>query len=165
MSKLIFATFVLILSITLPLSTVTAPTTAPVEIVESSMVVTVESEPEATMARSSSDQFLFTATAYDLSVASCGKSKSSPGYGVTASGFDLSNLSRTEAMTIAVDPDIIPLGSIVRIECEDSKYDGVYTARDIGSAIKGNKLDIFIPDGDEAIEFGVQKVYVEIIDG
>lgn len=128
--------------------------------------------PTTQLARSSEETTLvFKATAYDLSVTSCGKSKSNPEYGITASGFNLSGMSRTEAMTIAVDPKIIKLGTKVRLTfVEDyySKYNGVYTARDTGGAIKGNKIDVYLGEGGTSIykevdKFGITKVLVEIL--
>lgn len=91
----------------------------------------------------------FTATAYDLSVESCGKSKSHPSYGITASGYSLKGHSRQSAMAIAVDPRVIPLGSTVHIQfpAPYEHFSGNYTARDTGGAIKGNIVDIFMGEG------------------
>lgn len=47
------------------------------------------------------------------------------------------NIAR-EGKTIAVDPTIIPYGSIVLINGNE------YVAQDCGGAIKGNKIDIFV---------------------
>ena len=110
----------------------------------------------------------FEATAYDLSIQSCGKPKSSRGYGITANGTNLARHSRESAMTIAVDPNIIPLGTKVYIEFpEQFKYlNGIYTANDTGSAIKGKIIDVFMGDfqqdttSDEVWEFGRRKVKV-----
>lgn len=52
---------------------------------------------------------------------------------ITATGIDL----RTQSNVIAVDPSVIPLGSIVEIE----GY-GVAIAGDTGGAIKGNIVDV-----------------------
>lgn len=52
-------------------------------------------------------------------------------------------------MTIAVDPRVIPLGSKVLLTFHDEaykRYNGVYTARDTGGAIKGYKIDLFMGD-------------------
>ncbi|MCM2322128.1 MAG: 3D domain-containing protein [Oligoflexia bacterium] len=53
--------------------------------------------------------------------------------------------------TIAVDPSRIPLGSLVRIDetvgmvlPDGTVHDGLWRAEDIGSAIKGDRIDIFI---------------------
>lgn len=110
-------------------------------------------------------------TAYDLSVQSCGKPIDSHGYGVTASGYDLSNQSREEAKTIAVDPYFIPLGTKVEVIFEDEhlqKYNGIYIARDTGSAIQGSNIDIFMGDfrseypAEETVDFGVQKANLKV---
>ena len=43
--------------------------------------------------------------------------------------------------TIAVDPRVIPLGTQVVID----GYDTVFTARDTGSGVHGNHIDMFVP--------------------
>lgn len=111
---------------------------------------------------------VFECTAYDLSVQSCGKNIEHPAFGITASGYSLRNHSRESSMAIAVDPSIIPLGSEVLIVFENerhSKYTGIYKAVDTGTAIKGNRIDIFFGDhgesvSEEALQFG--RVYAKI---
>jgi 3D (Asp-Asp-Asp) domain-containing protein len=113
----------------------------------------------------------FTITAYDLSVQSCGKEIGSRGYGITRNGFDLRGHTWKTARVIAVDPKVIPLGSIVFIQFIDEdyfNYNGVYIAEDTGSAIKGNKIDLFIEDTGEqvsgkAMDFGVTKARIIIL--
>lgn len=70
----------------------------------------------------------------------------------TASGAEL-----TVGRTIAVDPEIIPLGSVVDINGFE------YIAEDTGSAIKGNRIDILFPNHEDALDFGVQFANVSII--
>lgn len=66
--------------------------------------------------------------------------------GITASG------KRVEAnKTIAVDPSVIKLGSKVYID----GY-GYMEAQDTGSAIKGNIIDVYVEDHQEALMMGVQ---------
>ncbi|SFM58127.1 3D (Asp-Asp-Asp) domain-containing protein [Paenibacillus sp. 1_12] len=67
--------------------------------------------------------------------------------------------------SISVDPSIIPLGSKVYIEGYD--YEGLpsgglfATALDTGNAIKGNKIDIYVPDNQKkAAQFGIQQVKI-----
>lgn len=113
----------------------------------------------------------FTVTAYDLSPQSCGKKISSRGYGITKSGFDLRGHNWKTARVIATDPKVIPLGSIVYIQFNDEnyfKYNGIYVSEDTGSAIKGNKIDLFFEDtgeevSDKAMEFGVTKARIIIL--
>ena len=60
--------------------------------------------------------------------------------------------------TISVDPDVIPLGSKVRIG------DTIYTAEDTGGRwIQGNHIDIYMGDHDVAKLYGVQSADVWLI--
>ncbi len=94
-----------------------------------------------------------TLTAYTAGYESTGKTPDHPAFGITFSGKRVQ-----EGRTIAVDPKVIPLGTTVYIEGL-----GLREAQDVGSAIKGAKIDVFIEDLDEALRFGVKKnvkVYV-----
>lgn len=99
------------------------------------------------------------ATAYDLSYASCGKYPGEPGYGITYSG------TRARPGVIAVDPRVIPLGSNVYVESLDSTSDyGFAVAEDTGSAIKGNRVDLFIGSNRAALRYGRRNVRIYILD-
>jgi len=63
---------------------------------------------------------------------------------------------------VAADPDVLPLGSVVRIE-EPRSHAGVYSVLDTGGAIVGEILDVYVPDCDEAIEFGRRTVRFRIL--
>ena len=63
----------------------------------------------------------------------------------------------TEGYSIAVDPTVIPYGTEVIINGH------TYKAQDCGSAIKGNRIDIYMSDHNEALKFGVQYADVFII--
>lgn len=60
--------------------------------------------------------------------------------------------------TIAVDPNKIPLGSIVFIE----GY-GYFIAEDTGSAIKANRIDIFVNSHKEALQLGKRHANVYLL--
>lgn len=63
----------------------------------------------------------------------------------------------TEGRTVAVDPKVIPLGSVVMIN-------GVgYIAEDTGSAVSGKVVDIYFADHDAAVAFGRQTAHVSYI--
>src|SRR5699024_6888775 len=79
------------------------------------------------------------ATAYTASCDGC--------TGVTATGVDL-NID-PDAKVIAVDPNVIPLGTKVHVE----GY-GYATAADVGRAINGNKIDVHVTSKNEAGTWG-----------
>ena len=83
---------------------------------------------------------------------------------MTAYGSDCIGCSGTTASgtvpeigrTIAVDPDVIPLGSEVMIDGH------IYIAEDTGGAIKGNKIDMFVGTEADSVQYGVQQHEVYI---
>lgn len=60
----------------------------------------------------------------------------------------------TAGYSIAVDPRVIPYGTVVIINGKE------YEAQDCGGAIKNKRIDVYFNDHKEALEFGVQ--YAEI---
>lgn len=88
------------------------------------------------------------ATAYTAYCAGCS--------GTTATGIDLR--SNPNQKVIAVDPSVIPLGSKVWVE----GY-GEAIAGDTGGAIKGNKIDVFIPSQGAALEFGRKNITIKVL--
>ena len=62
-------------------------------------------------------------------------------------------------MTIAVDPDVIPLGSFVWIDGHR------YRAEDVGGAINDNHIDMFMPSHEDCYQDicnGYKEVYLEV---
>lgn len=90
----------------------------------------------------------FTATSYTCE-----------GYtGITASG------TVAEHGTVAVDPRVIPLGTKMYIVSSDGKFVyGTCVARDTGSAIKGNIVDLYYETEAECYEFGRRNVKIYIL--
>lgn len=72
----------------------------------------------------------------------------------TATGIDLS----INPMVIAVDPSVIPLGSLVSVP----GY-GIAIAGDTGGAIIGNKIDLHMEDLNAALAFGRQTLTITIL--
>jgi 3D (Asp-Asp-Asp) domain-containing protein len=62
---------------------------------------------------------------------------------------------------VAADPKVLPLGTLVHIEA--GRYTGVYKVADTGGAIRGNKIDIYVPSYQEAKLFGRQKIKVKVL--
>ncbi len=105
-----------------------------------------------------SSSMIMSATAYDLSFESTGKNPGDKGYGITYSG------TQAGPGTVAVDPNVIPLGTKLYVESLDGSEDyGYAVAEDTGGAIKGNKIDLFIGDSKEVKKFGIKEVKVYIL--
>ena len=68
--------------------------------------------------------------------------------------------TRTRWGVVAVDPKVIPIGSSLLIEGYD---DTTFIAEDVGGAIKGETIDIWLPDAKEARTYGTQYRRVTII--
>jgi 3D (Asp-Asp-Asp) domain-containing protein len=78
--------------------------------------------------------------------------------GITASGRDVSyNHSRF----VAADTDVLPFGTKLIIPGYHGKPVEVI---DRGGAIKGNKLDLFYPTHEEALQWGRQWVDVVVVE-
>ena len=69
-----------------------------------------------------------------------------------------------EGRTIAVDPEVIPLGSEVQVSCETwPEINGWYVAEDTGRLVKGHIIDIYMTDRNACIQWGRRTVEVKII--
>lgn len=97
------------------------------------------------------------ATAYCACHLCTGKYRTSTGYARTASGT-IARRNPGGYSTIAVDPDVIPLGTKVYVE----GY-GFAIAEDTGGAINGNKIDLYHDSHSEALRWGVRYKNVYII--
>ena len=76
--------------------------------------------------------------------------------GTTAIG-----VAPTEEWTIAVDPDVIPLGSYVLIDGHR------YCAEDVGGAINDNHIDMFMGSHEDCYQDicnGYKDVYLEVVE-
>jgi 3D (Asp-Asp-Asp) domain-containing protein len=96
----------------------------------------------------------FKLTAYCSCSLCCGKWANNRPNGVVygAIGEEL-----TEGYSIAVDPTVIPYRTEVVINGH------TYKAQDCGGAIKGNRIDVYFENHNDALVFGVQyaEVYVK----
>lgn len=99
-------------------------------------------------APSGGKEFYVSATAYTAHCNGC--------TGITATGINL--LANPGLKVIAVDPSVIPLGSKVWVE----GY-GYAVAGDTGGAIKGMKIDLFMPSTDQAFGYGRKQVRVKVL--
>lgn len=90
----------------------------------------------------------FTCYAYCPCVQCCGE----------WSGLNLTASVTTpeEGRTIAADPSILPMGTVLYIDGHR------YVVEDTGSGITGYKLDLYMESHEAALLFGVQEVQVWI---
>lgn len=97
------------------------------------------------------------------------RSTSGPTYSMRATAYNgaefgsagiMANGQRVYWGAVAVDPNVIPLGTRMYISGFGDK---VFVASDTGSAIKGYRIDIWYPSVQAALEFGVQQRTVTII--
>ncbi|WP_434752070.1 3D domain-containing protein [Paenibacillus amylolyticus] len=99
-----------------------------------------------------------TATGYTAGIESTGKTPKHPQYGITYSGVKVRRDKETVS-TIAADPKLFPMGSILYIP----GY-GYGIVADTGSAIKGNKIDLYFPTTKQVYkEWGKKDVEVQVI--
>jgi 3D (Asp-Asp-Asp) domain-containing protein len=78
---------------------------------------------------------------------------SRPGRGASGMGV--------RAGTIAADPKVLPFGTRVRLDA--GQYSGEYVVTDSGSAIKGRKIDVWIPSYSGACRFGRRNVKLMVL--
>ncbi|WP_407272215.1 ubiquitin-like domain-containing protein [Radiobacillus sp. PE A8.2] len=92
-------------------------------------------------------EFYMTATVYTEKCNGC--------RGITSTGIDLRNAP--DKKVVAVDPRVIPLGSKVWVEGYGNAIAG-----DIGGAIKGNRIDLFVHSSKYGYDYGHRKVRVKV---
>ena len=76
--------------------------------------------------------------------------------GITASG------EWTHRHVVAADPDILPIGSRIKIR-RAGRYSGEYVVADTGAKIQGRRLDIYMPGEKICKKFGTRLVKVKVI--
>lgn len=97
----------------------------------------------------------FTATAYCGCSKCCGKwaNNRPDGKVIGAAGVELK-----QGVSIAADLSVLPKWTSVEI-----KDMGTYIVQDTGGAMTGNRIDIYFDSHEDAMEFGVQTVYLRVI--
>lgn len=78
-------------------------------------------------------------------------------YGETASG------ETTRRGIVAADPDVLPLGSRIRVTGLDRRHNRTYDVEDTGRKVQGRIIDIYMPSCEAAKEFGRQTARVRVV--
>lgn len=63
-----------------------------------------------------------------------------------------------EGVTVAADWDVYPAGTVLYIEGM-----GEYIVQDVGGAVNGNHVDVYFDTHEEAVNFGKQTAFVEVL--
>ena len=63
----------------------------------------------------------------------------------------------------AADPLLLPVGTVVRLDTHDSKYDGIWTIMDTGPSIQGRVIDLYLWSCHEALRFGRRPIQLSVL--
>jgi 3D (Asp-Asp-Asp) domain-containing protein len=63
----------------------------------------------------------------------------------------------------ASDPTILPVGSVISITTDETKYNGIYTIMDTGPKVQGRILDVYMWSCNEALAFGRKQVEITVL--
>jgi 3D (Asp-Asp-Asp) domain-containing protein len=75
----------------------------------------------------------------------------------TASGVNVRN------GIAAADPDLLPIGSVIRIDQLGEKYDGIYTVMDTGPRVQGRHVDVYLWSCHEALQMGRRPMKLTVL--
>lgn len=114
---------------------------APEPVVLPSVVLPRNTPQEAAQTR----EGVFTITAYCPCEKCCG---------AYANGYTATGAKATQGVTIAADPDVLPMGTKIELDGH------TYTVQDTGGAIKGNRLDLYFDSHEDALQWGVREKIV-----
>ena len=77
--------------------------------------------------------------------------------GKTASGAE------TVRGIVAADPDVLPIGTRIRVSGLKRGRDGTYRVMDTGTRVQGRRIDVFMESCADAKRFGRQPVRVAVV--
>lgn len=63
----------------------------------------------------------------------------------------------------AADPQLLPVGSVIRIETPNPRYSGVWTVMDTGPSVQKRTVDLYLWSCHEALEFGRRPVWITVL--
>lgn len=114
----------------------------PETVVVPPVVVMPSNEPQETQ---ETRTCVFTVTAYCPCEKCCGE---------YANGYTATGAKATQGVTIAADPDVLPMGTEIELDGH------TYTVQDTGGDIAGNRLDLYFDSHDDALQWGVREKIV-----
>jgi 3D (Asp-Asp-Asp) domain-containing protein len=63
----------------------------------------------------------------------------------------------------AADPELLPVGSVIRVEGLSTRYNGIYTILDTGPRVKGRQIDVYMWSCNEALAFGRRTIRLQVM--
>ncbi len=63
----------------------------------------------------------------------------------------------------AGDPDLLPVGSVIRVDKLDDRYNGIYTVMDTGPKVQGRHVDIYLWSCHAALELGRRPIALTVL--
>ena len=63
----------------------------------------------------------------------------------------------------AADPDLLPVGSVIKVEKLNERYNGIYTIMDTGPKVHGRHIDIYMWNCNEALELGRRTMLLSVL--
>jgi len=63
----------------------------------------------------------------------------------------------------AADPDLLPVGSVIKVDRLGEKYDGIYTIMDTGPKVQGRQIDVYMWSCYEALDFGRRNIQLTVL--
>ena len=64
---------------------------------------------------------------------------------------------------VAADPQLLPVGSVIRVETPNPRYSGVWTVMDTGPSVQKRTIDLYLWSCHEALAFGRRPVWLTVL--
>ena len=128
----------------------------------------------ATLVAISAFVLLYEATTFDSREAARNVAVVDPTAPVTGARLDFQATAyckgRTTASGVGVrsgvaaaDPALLPVGTVLNVTTDATKYNGIYTVMDTGPKVQGRILDLYMWSCHEALAFGRKQVEVTVL--
>jgi 3D (Asp-Asp-Asp) domain-containing protein len=63
----------------------------------------------------------------------------------------------------AADPNLLPVGTVMRLDMPNPRYSGIWTVMDTGPSVQGREIDLYLWSCTEALAFGRRPVRVTLL--
>ena len=63
----------------------------------------------------------------------------------------------------AADPELLPVGTVMRVDMPSPRYSGIWTVMDTGPSVQGRIVDLYLWSCTEALAFGRRPVRLTVL--